>query len=1001
MGPPKGRPDVASVAHWTVATLSFCLVVVLFISMDFGDRGYHFDKERTYAGDVGGSGTGDGYDLSRLRLLQRCVTYVRANYVDPSRADARAMLVAALDDVERRVPELMSDPVRDGLTITGVHVRVGDSERTFDLRRVSDLYTMVWKLLDVFEYLAPRLSGTVEAREVEYAAVNGMLRTLDPHSVLLTPSIYREMKLGTTGKFGGLGIVIGIQDGRIIVQSVLDGTPARRAGLKSGDKIIQIGAESTVNMSLTDAVKRLRGPPGTPVTVWVARKSFTEPRKYRIVRSNITLASVTSRLLEGGIGYARVKNFQQSTAADLEAAIERMAAERRDAGAEGLDGFILDLRDNPGGLLDQAIEVSDLFLRDGVIVTTVGNGSKVREETVATVAGTASELPLVVLVNSGSASASEIVAGALRNHDRAVIVGSTTFGKGSVQVIYDIDDAALKLTVAQYLTPGDESIQSVGITPHVALVPVVVSNEHVDLNTASEAGESALTNHLENGTRTRHHEPDARVTYLTSDQSEDHDFALELAERMLGEARHTVARQMLVRARPIFALSEREQGKRIVEALGKLDIDWNDGTNPSRARVHSILTTDHDHGQIEAGRKIALKLSVTNQGRNPLYRVRAVTQSEVELFAGHDFLLGRIPPGETRSWSVEIDVPRSMTSQLVPVTAALYHDEEAEPLAGAREARANVEVDGLPRPRFAYTIQVDDVGGGGNGDGVANENERIGLRVRVENIGEGAALKTLAVVKNRGAEEAFITDGREWLDGLAPGEAREVTFEIEVREGATTDGLQLDLQLTDTVLRHRMTHRLDIPFAPTPGGIVVEREGRWATTADAGTRLWAGASRDTGALARLAPGTRVHSDGRLGEWLRVPLEGGGRGWLRVTDLSEAADSDNVPQTLKIERTLQVRQPTIDLTETPALATDAPTIRVSGAALFPTLDEGERPDVYIFRASNKVYFARATDAPDEVGFDAVIPLEPGHNEIAIYARAGRDLMYKKRLYVYRR
>ncbi len=1002
--PPTKRAPIESIARWTVASLSFTAVLVLFIMMDFGDRGYHFDPARTYASNLS-AGDEDGYDLSRLRVLQRCIGYIRANYVDPSRADARKMILAALGDVERRVPEFLSDPVRTGEQVSAIRVRVGDNERTFDLAKVDDLYTISWKLLDIFEYVAPLLSDTVQARDVEYAAVNGLLRTLDPHSVLLTPSVYKEMKLGTTGKFGGLGIVIGIQEGRLVVQSVMDGTPAQRAGLKSADRIMQINAESTVNMTLNDAVKRLRGPPGTPVDVWIMRKSFAEPRKFRIVRSNITLASVTAELLEDGVGYARIKNFQQSTGADLRKAVSRLDQQAKDAGGKGLVGFVLDLRDNPGGLLDQAIEVSDVFLGDGTIVTTVGSGQKVREEKVASKSNTRETLPLVVLVNSGSASASEIVAGALRNNDRGVLVGTRTFGKGSVQVIYDIDDAALKLTIAQYLTPGDESIQSVGITPHVELAPVTVGNERVDLNLADDGGERSLENHLVNDARTRRQEPETRLSYLEKDEeSARNDFTVRLARHMLVEAGDPSAKQMLVRARPIFAASEREQTTELVRALSTLDVDWHAGKNPKRPKITSTLKTDTD--RVDAGQKVTLKLSVTNDSKRPLHRVRALTESPEDAFDGHDFLLGKIPPGETRTWKVTIEVPRSTTSQSVPVTAQLFSGGPRARIEGAPVAATSVEVTELPRPRFAYAIQVLD-SEHGNGDGIANQGERVQLRVRIENVGAGDALSTLATLKNRGGDEAFIIDGRERLKGLKKGKAVDVYFEVDIREAAPANGPKLDLKIRDTVLRMSLTNTLDIPFAPRPAETVLVEPKRWST----GTQpLEVRAAAMVGApiIGVVAANEAIHTDATAGPWVRLPLDSPDEdrplfGWVGSAGLEPPPADARVPQRAAWTPSESgQQQPAIALSDAVALRTDAASVRLSGEALFPTLGPGARADVYIFRDSDKVYFQRGGNREGTtLQFDADVPLEPGRNKIAIYARAGRDLLYKHRVTVYRR
>ncbi len=989
-----------------LAGMSFLTVVVLFLLMDFGDRGYHL--ERAYASNITPTGEA-GYDLKHLRVLTRCVGYVRANYVDPTRADPRKMLVAALDDVERTVPALIADAKlgQDGRA-RAITVRVGDREQAFDLGKVNDLYTMNWKLLDIFEFAAPLLPSDVDAREVEYSAVNGMLRTLDPHSLLLTPHIYREMKLGTSGKFGGLGIVIGSQDGQLMIQSIMEGTPASGAGLKSGDRIVQIGAESTVNMALDDAVKRLRGDPGTTVTIWILRKGWAEPKRFKLVRSNITVASVTANLVEGttDIAYARVKNFQESTAKDLEAALDRLEGEAKAAGKAGLVGLVLDLRDNPGGLLDQAINVSDLFLSDGTIVTTVGSGSRSREEKIATGGARWKSLPMVVLVSAGSASASEIVAGALRNNNRAVILGTRTFGKGSVQVIYDVDetkddpkdDVALKLTVAQYLTPGDESIQSVGITPHVELVPVAVDKDHLDLNLDAQRGERSLSNHLENQARVKVHEPDARLAHLvSSDDAAEKGFELRLATRMVVEAGRPDVTAFVERARPIFALAEREQTQRLVEALSKRDIDWNDGPTPKKPDVVAEVTAERDRdGKTEAGQKVTLKLRVTNRGREPLFRVRARTRSPVDAFDGRDFVLGRVPPGESREGTVSVDVSRATPTQIAPVSVDVYAGKATTALPEVDVRRAEVEILGLPRPRFAYTLQVVDPSG--NGDGIANEGETVQVRIRLENVGKGAAQKTLATLQNAGGEEIFLTDGREWLDRLAPGEMHELSFTMEVKDGAAQAISKLDLEVTDTILRQRMTARLEVPFGPKGGARPEERDERYRVKKSA-TPVRIGASGKAPPLGTLSSGALVHVDGAVGEWLRVPLTRGGTGWMSREDLEPAAEADAVPNRVELQLERMKAQPFVLMTKNVAQSTTEARAKLEGEATFPHATGAV--ELYIFRGDEKIYYLRARpDAAGRVPFVVDAALTDGLNRFTVTARTERELVFREPVIVYR-
>src|SRR6516164_1431912 len=420
------------------------------------------------------------HDLSSLRVFTKVILYVKDNYVDPKRVKPKEMMIAALEYVEKTVPDVIVEGNADAGKLK---VTVNGKARDFDISHVDSLWKMSFTMKDVFDYIGRNMRPIEDTRDVEYAAVNGMLSTLDPHSVLLKPEMYREMKLQTKGEFGGLGFVIQMKESNLVVVKVLPKTPAARAGIKKDDQIKKIGEESTVNMELNEAVSKLRGPNDSKVTITVERKGWERPQVMTLTRAIISIESIQSKLLSQNVGYIRLKNFQGNTTHDLQVALGQLAREAEKTG--GMKGVVLDLRGNPGGLLEQAIQVSDLFLSQGTIVTTVGYSDKLREEKRAHPDEGDNTYPLVVLVNAGSASASEIVAGALKNLNRAVIVGRQTFGKGSVQVLYDFpDDSALKLTIAKYLTPGDVSIQEVGIVPDIQLTPTRVTKDRVNVFTS-------------------------------------------------------------------------------------------------------------------------------------------------------------------------------------------------------------------------------------------------------------------------------------------------------------------------------------------------------------------------------------------------------------------------------------------------------------------------------------------------------------------------------------
>jgi carboxyl-terminal processing protease len=334
----------------------------------------------------------------------------------------------------------------------------------------------------------------IETKNLVSGAINGMLHSLDPHSAYLTPELYKELQSDTQGRFGGLGIEITVKGGVLTVVSPIEDTPAAKAGIKPGDQIFKIEDEFTKDMSLVDAVKKMRGLKGTKINLTIRREGANELLDFSLVRDVIRVQSVRSRTLEPGYGYVRLAQFQERSDRDLQRALEKLVAEKG-----GLKGLVLDLRNNPGGLLTQAVRVSDLFLDSGLIVYTEGRIEAQKQKYFAQKEGTWSDFPIVVLVNGGSASASEIVAGALQDHKRAVVLGTTTFGKGSVQTILPLDDnSALRLTTARYFTPLGRSIQATGIVPDIIVDSAPVQEGKTDERKRPGVREENLPGHLQN-----------------------------------------------------------------------------------------------------------------------------------------------------------------------------------------------------------------------------------------------------------------------------------------------------------------------------------------------------------------------------------------------------------------------------------------------------------------------------------------------------------------------
>ena len=320
-----------------------------------------------------------------------------------------------------------------------------------DLKTFSEVLTQIQK-----HYVED-----AKIKDLVQGAIRGMLSTLDPHSAYMTPEMYKEIQVETKGEFGGVGIQIGIKDSRLAVIAPIEGTPAHKAGVKAGDFIIKVNDDTTKDLTLMDAVQKMRGPKGTKVSLTIQRDGVTDPLVFTLVRDTIKIESVKSKMIEGNIAYVRLTQFQEQSGKDLAKALKQFKDQK-------VQGTILDLRNNPGGLLTAAVEVSEQFVGLGKLIVYIKGRDGRKDEYTSRAKEQTEEGPMIVLVNEGSASASEIVAGALQDWGRAVIVGNTTFGKGSVQTILPLTDGSgLRLTTAKYYTPKGRSIQSTGITPDI------------------------------------------------------------------------------------------------------------------------------------------------------------------------------------------------------------------------------------------------------------------------------------------------------------------------------------------------------------------------------------------------------------------------------------------------------------------------------------------------------------------------------------------------------
>jgi len=1018
-----------------------------------------------YRGAVPAHAKADGageYRLDRLPVLSQVILAVKDNYVDPSRFDPKQMVVSSLESVERAVAEVMvqGDAKSPKLTLT-----VGASQRELDIAGVDSIWKVRTVLGEAMGFIQEHLVAHKELKEIEYAAVNGLLSTLDPHTNLLEPKYFKEMKLQTRGEFGGLGFVIAMRDGNLTVVKVLKNTPAQRAGIKAKDVIARIEEQSTVNMDLQDAVDRLRGKPQTKITITLQRKG-AEPKKLSLLREVINVETVAqAKLLEGNVGYVRLSQFSANTTRDLLGALQ---AQRAQAGGK-LQGLVLDLRGNPGGLLEQAIQVSDLFLSTGVIVKTVGGGDRQRIHEVKEASGESSDLPtlpLVVIVNNSSASASEIVAGALKNNDRALVIGRQTFGKGSVQVLDDLNDptgsgeqSALKLTIAQYLTPGDVSIQEVGISPDVLLLPGRALKEQVNFFAPPRSmGEADLDGHFMNGSagngstgaevakadakKRRVEKAPLELRYLldekedqvakalkrdlagdaaaaheeafeqlTPEQIEDEeaeadpdrlveDYQIRFGRELLKRAPHADRARLMETAKALVAERQAEEDSRLQKRLRELGVDWSPGAAPGRGAPRPVVTITPAPGKDHrAGETVPWTVTVENKGDAPIRRLRAWTIAEKNpLLDRREFVFGNVPAGERRSWSVPLKLPKGLDSRRDEITLHFEDDGGSAPA----DLLTSVGVVEIPKPVFAFSVQIEDRQGG-NGDGLAQRGETFDVRVDVRNAGSGTAgEKTWVSLKNLGDDKVFIKKGRESLGALKPGETKSARMEVELRRGSKSDTLPIRVMIVDEKMEEYVSEKLDWPVAkdeqartPVAGSVRVE-------VAEATLRSGASAAAPVIATAKKAAVMPV--DARIGEFYRVEWQKGRFAFVPDSEVRATRG----PRSGAIAAAWQREPPRIALLPDPqkgAPVVEGDTWKLQGSALVPpSADPDARlRDVFVFVNEQKVFFKVLPEdaTTSKLDFTADIPLEEGNNVVTVFAREDDEFQSRRSIVVYRR
>lgn len=942
----------------------------------------------------------DGRRLGKLPVLNQTLIRVRESYYDPGRVMPEKMFARAAEELQRTIPEFRLEKSPDGSART----LLMDRERQVIPGKTGNLLELQNQLSLTLQFIDKhRRERTENAKDLEFRVIRGALSTLDPHTAFLTAKDWEQTRMSTSGHFSGVGLQLGIRDDLPTVIAPIENTPAWRAGIKTGDRIVEVDGQATVNMLLDEVVDLIRGPEGQEVQLGIQRQGIADTLHFKLKRASILVQSVESALLPGPIGYLRLKNFQEKSDRDLRQAMIQLGQSKN-----LLKGLILDLRSNPGGLLDQAVAVSNLFLLDGQeIVKTVGTNDTVNDIEKASGREAETHLPLVVLIDSGSASASEIVAGALKYNQRAVTIGERSFGKGSVQKIFKLpEDNMLKMTVQEYLTPGNRSIQSFGINPDFETAPAFFSKDLIDLYPGERAGreeeiQGALRRHSKDGDPSRYHlsyffkakDKEAEERELLPPPQDNagrvkrlmEQFEVRLAREVLLAAPAPQREAILEKSAALVSRLAAEEEKKVAQELARQGIDWRLPKTPPKTECPgqplATLELPTRDQPIAVGQKIKLAVKVKNATACPVYQLRGTIAARKTIFDQREILLGYLPAKGEVKHSVEFDLPEGLPSQ--ENLLVVHFQATAGP--APRDLERAVLIQGKERPVFAYSSQLLDDGeenSHGNGDGLIQSGETFSLRLRITNIGKQKSTQNMATIKNLSGPGIYIKTGRMKFGELAPQESREVAFNVEVQPSYLANTFQLELGIYDTAFRSSLSDKMTLHIWRKT--TEVKSLSAAACLKGKSAPFYAAATAEEVPLGQAAAGACFHVDRKAGNFFRALLGERQKVFFLAKDVQLQEAAQNSPA--DSYRFFPQKQP--PLFEQVSIG------QSQGGTLPLTLtvkDGTALADLYLFNGNDKIFYESVPEKTAQKTFTLSVPLKAGRNEIVAVARDRNDLV----------
>jgi carboxyl-terminal processing protease len=849
------------------------------------------------------------------KLFEVILDNVAKHYYAPKRIQPARMLKGALEALEVAVPQVIVREV-DG----ALQLHMGQDRLRFPIAEVTSLDALEKKLYQAAAFVLMRVADRSIVMQLQRSMFGAMLATLDPHCQYFPPRHFRRISRSLLGKAGGVGLVVEVRSGKIVVAAVVAGGPADKAGLRVGDHLLRAGQLTLTDLPLKVVKRALEGKVGSRVAVWVRRKGWKHPRRFKLRRRMMVLPSVTGRMLDDRVGWVRISELKANTPQHFKRLVRRLQR-------QGMKALIIDLRENWGGFVGAAVAIADTMIADGVLLQSVGRRNIIKKTWRAQRKTTFVRQPVVVLTNHHTASAAEILAGCLRAADRAVIMGERTWGKGTAQEIFHTSDGgAYKLSTFQYRPGGRQSLHLIGVAPDVDIAAVAVAENGMDvLSTDSNEGEwtqwVSYVNRqtLETLVAQRKDAP-LRIRVLDRARPADRtggvprftdsgrDVIVGLTARLLstvwahasttgknetssenGVERKTHGRKslrdrkkLLSRLRPQLIRTKAAEVKKIQQALHAHGIDWTPPSHSAQATGSppSLVARLHcTKRRTVAGKALEVRLEVENRGKRPLFQVGGVLHTHHRWLAGKEILLGRIAEGRRAKGKVVVKVPRDIQSGLFDFEVALSVDGRTMD----SRLREGILLAGSDRPRFVFGWQIDDRARG-NGNGVLEEQEQGKLIIRVKNRGGPAPQVLVDALEPSAGLRVFKP--RVVLGALQNNQVKEAAIPIGYRGPAAgeTSGrpARLKIRAHDRLLRVSLGRALSLPTAFSTFGCRKTKESVHVRPQRT-LFLRSTAHQDGVRVAQVNRNHRLAVDAKCGRWWRVQLPHGAVGFLPQLD----------------------------------------------------------------------------------------------------------------------